>query len=340
MSSEKTNILTSFKNVVLGIAIFFVPTVFALGTKTIDIEDDGHYDRPWYKSGRSDEENLKVLIDLISKSSTGKLILQKAASKAAEKGETLIDVLAVGEGSLTDTTLVRKFSAYDPTKVMFETKSKVFVNRYLNTLDASLDLAHELTHYTFREAFNPYIPQFSLKDFIRSTVEGKGGEVDAFLIECKVLNEIVRTKNSNRFHCQKITDTSGELSRDRGIAEFYRIGKHFSDFAKNIEKYKLQKADFPKVTSDEAVFISSAWGVPYPLAAFREYVNIMDRVCKNDYNRLALIEKKVNRFPASSDVGAIFSSEKAQSTDEVNRIQSMYRTMNEEFKGRCGLFMP
>lgn len=326
------NFFTSL-NISLFLFSFLLGNVNAYGqssyvgrSKVIDIDQELQFTKPWFQLGKSDEENLKLLVTVLKKSPTGIKILEKAQSKAYEKGETLFDILRIGDGSLTDTTLVRRFSASDPTKVMYETKSKVFVNKNLNLLDASLDLAHELTHFTFREPFNPYVPKFSMKDFIGSTVEGKGGEVDAFLVECKVYYELFPNKNENRSSCSKIKDPStGELSRDKGIEEFYRIGKHYDEFHKSVERYKLQKMDFPKVTKSDAQFISSAWGVPYPLAAFREYVNIMDRVCKNDSNRLALLQQKIGRQPAS---------------DEVNTIQATYRSMSEEYNGRCQMFLP
>jgi hypothetical protein len=312
------------------------PTFAYERAKVIDLDTEFQYNKSWFKASKSDEENLKLLVGVIEQSTTGKKILAKAKQKAAEKGETLYDILKIGEGSLTDTTLIRRFQASDPTKVMYETKSRVYVNKYLNLLDASLDLAHELTHYTFREAFNPYVPQFSMREFIAGTVEGKGGEVDAFLIECKVYLEIFPNKNDSRSSCLKIKDpVTGLLSRERGIEEFYRVGKHFDEFQKNIEKYKMQKSDFPKISNVEAQFISSAWGVPYPLAAYREYVNIMDRVCKNDSNRLALLQQKLNRAPASAD-----SDSKLQVPDEVKTISSMYQSMNEDYKGRCQNFFP
>lgn len=314
-----------FSSLLIGCADVFAQTSYVGRNKIIDIDQDVQFSKSWYNAQKSDEENLKLLVTVLKKSSTGTKILEKAQAKAYEKGETLYDVLRIGDGSLTDTTLVRRFSASDPTKVMYETKSKVYVNRHLNLLDASLDLAHELTHFTFREAFNPYAPRFAMKDFIGGTVEGKGGEVDAFLVECKVYYELFPNKNENRSSCAKIKDpVTGELSREKGIEEFYRIGKHYEEFHKNIERYKLQKVDFPKVSKTDAQFISSAWGVPYPLAAVREYVNIMDRVCKNDSNRLALLQQKIGRQPAS---------------DEISTIQATYRTMSEEYNGRCQLFL-
>jgi hypothetical protein len=138
--------------------------------KVIDVEDELNFSEPWYQKSRSDEDNFKRLVKGLEKIPTGKTVIEKATEKASQKGFTLYDIVAIGDGSLTDTTLIRRFSASNPQQVMYETKSKVFLNRHLRTLDALLDFAHELTHYTYREAFNPYDFHFALKDFIKRKV--------------------------------------------------------------------------------------------------------------------------------------------------------------------------
>lgn len=287
-------------------------------------EDELNYNEPWYSSKRSDEDNFKRLIKGLEKIPTGKKVIEKATEKAAQRGLTLMDVILTGEGSLTDTTLVRRFSASNPHDVMYETKSKVYLNRHLKTLDALLDFAHELTHFTYREAFNPYDHQFALKDFIKGTVEGRGGEVDAYLVECRVLFELFPGSGTSRSSCMKVFDKKlGTVSKEMGVREFYKVGSHFGDFKKEIERFSLTEKDMPEATSAEAYFISSAYGLPYPVAAVREYTNIMDRVCKNDQNRLSLMQNKIARTPAS-DTGT----------------RDAYKTMFEDFKIRCGKFVP
>ncbi|MBP9681218.1 MAG: hypothetical protein KBD76_07420 [Bacteriovorax sp.] len=288
-------------------------------------DEELNFNEPWYQKNRSDEENFKRLVKRLEKVSSGKKILDKATEKAAQKGLTLYDVIAIGEGSLTDTTLIRRFSASNPSQVMYETKSKVYLNRHLKTLDAILDFAHELTHYTYREAFNPYDHHFALKDFIKGTVEGRGGEVDAYIVECNVLFELFPRSAAGRSNCQKVFDKKlGSLSKEMGIQEFYKVGNHYNDFKKEIEKHSLSEKDMPQATDAEALFISSAWGLPYPVAAVKEYTNIMDRVCKNDQNRLSLMQNKITRAPASIAEG-----------DEG---RNAYKTMFEDFRIRCEKF--
>ena len=297
--------------------------------KVIDVDEDLNFNEPWYKKNRTDEENFKRLVEGLKKVPSGKRVIEKASEKAAQKGYTLYDVVGIGDGSMTDTTLIRRFAASNPSQVMYETKSKVFLNRHLKTLDALLDFAHELTHFTYREAFNPYDHRFALKDFIKGTVEGRGGEVDAYLVECKVLSELLPGSGPERSSCQKVFDKKlGIISKEMGVHEFYKIGNHYNSFKKDIEKFALNEKDLPQASEGEALFISSAWGLPYPVAAVKEYTNIMDRVCKNDQNRLALMQNKITRSPASSEGSEL----------EKNETQTAYKTMFEDFKIRCDKF--
>ena len=290
--------------------------------KVIDVDEEINYNEPWYQKNRSDEENFKRLVQALNKVPTGKKVIDKATEKAGQRGFTLYDVVAIGDGSLTDTTLIRRFAASNPDQVMYETKSKVYLNKHLRTLDALLDFAHELTHYTYREAFNPYDHHFALKDFIKGTVEGRGGEVDAYMVECKVLFELLPGESSGRSNCFKVYDKKlGTVSKELGVQEFYKVGNHYGDFKKDIEKFSLNEKDLPRASEGNALFISSAWGLPYPVAAVKEYTNIMDRVCKNDQNRLQLMQNKINRAPAS-DTGS----------------KEAYKTMFEDFKIRCDKF--
>lgn len=314
-----------------SISLFFTLSllIHSVGAKarTIvhDIDSSIDYNKPWFDSKKSEEENFKKLFEALKKSETGKAIILNASLKAREYGNTLYDIVAPGDGSLTDTTLIRRFSASDPTKVMYETRSKVYVNRRLKTMDAVLDFAHELIHFTYREPFNPYTSNFHLKDFIVSTVEGRGGEVDAFLAECRVLKELSPGPGFRRSNCQRIVDSNtGELSKVHGVNEFYKVGSHFPDLVQEFKKFSINQADLPKTSNSEALFISSAYGLPYPVAAVKEYTNIMDRVCKNDQNRIKLLQASLERSPAS-----------VVSNSEVRNVQNMF----EDFQNRCERFV-
>ena len=318
------------KNTLILAVVLITPFYMALAEhKVFDVDNEINYKEPWYNRAKSDEENFKRIISGLKTTTAGKLIIEKATTKAAQKGMTLYDVIAVGEGSLTDTTLVRKFSAINPGQVSYETRSKVYLNRHLTTLDAMLDFAHELTHFTYREAFNPYDARFSLKDFIKSTVEGRGGEVDAFIVECRVLKELMPTTSANNPSCNRLYDkTTGSVSKFLGIQEFYKVGRHYDLFKRDLEKFALNEKDLPEASASEAYFISSAWGLPYPVAAIKEFTNIMDKVCKNDQNRLTLLQNKLGRAPASANLDEL----------EQRNNQLTYQNMFEDFKVRCKKF--
>jgi hypothetical protein len=299
--------------------------VLGAGPKMLDAGEDIDFNVAWYKKERTDEENFKRLVVGLQRYETGKKVIQRATEKAAQQGHTLFDVVAIGDGSLTDTTLIRRFAASNPAQVMYETRSKVYLNKHLKTLDAMLDFAHELTHFTYREPFNPYDSRFHLKDFIKSTVEGRGGEVDAYMVECKVLKEMLPGEGFNRSNCQKVWDQkTASVSKKMGVMEFYKVGNHFDELKKDLDKFAVTEKELPQTSSNEALFISSAWGLPYPVAAVKEYVNIMDRVCKNDQNRISLMQNRVGRTPASTD---------------SNKDTQDFRLMNEDFKSRCNKFV-
>jgi hypothetical protein len=258
--------------------------------------------RTWLELGKSERESIESLIRILERSPTGLKLLQAASLKARETGRTLSDVIAAGEGSLTDTTLTRRFTPEAPDQVIYESRSVVYLNRRLNVREAILDLAHELTHFTYREPFNPYTNKFTLKSFVRSTVEGEGGEVEAFMMECQVLFELFPEESQSRSHCQQVVDpTSGKLSKARGIENFYRIGAYRDHFVKEMSEFNLAKDDLPMLSGLEPLFISSAWGLPYPVAAFREYVTIMGRACENDMKRLEILRTAIARAPASME---------------------------------------
>lgn len=288
------------KLTIILFSILISSSLFAVEEKTIHVE--GQSAGTWTSFSSSDELNLKRLFALLSRSETGEKLLRLAKYKAAQNGETLSDVIRVGNGSLTDTTLVRKFSPHSPEHVIFESRSVVYINRSLSWDDALLDLSHELTHYVYRSSFNPYSPSFNAKDFIKSTIEGEGGEVQAFLMECRVLRELFSRQVQGRSHCQKITDEAGKLSSAKAVELFYDVGDYFEKFGTQLKERGLA-GQFEHMKGEKINFISSAYGVPYPMAALMEYDLVVNKVCENDKKRLAYMQQGPKRGPASVDNG-------------------------------------
>lgn len=277
-------------------------SLFASEEGVIHVDEQTHKRTSWMEYTDSEEINFKRLFSLLERSPAGEKIMKDASKKAARLGLTLADIVKVGDGSLTDTTLVRKFNPRSPEVVVYETKSVVYLNRHLAWDDALLDLAHELTHYTHRNSFNPYEDSFNARDFIRSTIEGEGGEVEAFLTECQVAKELFSRTGQLRSNCRKIETSEGRLSFERAVNLFYHVGPYFDSFHKKLSEKSLDTA-FSGLSAGKINFISSAYGVPYPIAALMEFESVMNKVCENDRKRLAYMQqeqdKTSGRAPAS-----------------------------------------
>ena len=250
----------------------------------------------WTTLASTHKESISILLEVLKKSPVAKKIIDQAELKAAKAGKDLIELIHPGEHSITDTTLIRHFSASNPLAVTYETKSQVFLNTDHHIEDALLDLAHELVHFVHKEAFNPYGEHFDFHDFLESTLEGRGGEIQAYLHECAVMADIMRSRFLKDENCQQVYyPTNEERSMERGKSAFYQLGEFKSLFLEEIQQFQLSENHFPYLSGREASFISSAYGLPYPLASLREFKQIMSRVCRNDQERY----KYLGRSPSS-----------------------------------------
>ncbi len=291
-------------NTLFFFILFFATHAWAVQEKTIHVEGRMSSTKSWMEYSSSQDTNLRKLFELLSRSEAGDKLIKEAQQKAARTGFLLSDVIKIGESSLTDTTLVRKFSPTSPEHVIYESKSVVFINRHLAWDDAILDLAHELTHYVYREGFNPYSDSFNAKDFIASTIEGSGGEVQAFLTECRVQQELFSKRVQTRSNCQKIQDGNRELSFRKAVELFYHVGSYYETFHGQLKKKNIASS-FSDLKPEKINFISSAYGVPYPVAALMEYDLVINKVCENDKKRLAYMQQGTGRGPASEEIAKL-----------------------------------
>lgn len=291
-------------NIFLAISFSLLPARVAFAGRTEkgigNIIGPADYQKKWAKIYDDEKLNFRALIDLMRTTETGEKIFKAANYKVSQQGQTLLEILHAGPGSLTDTTLLRKFSASSPLQVSYEQKSIVSINQDLTVLDAMLDLSHELVHFIYRRPFNPYADKGTALDFIVTTIEGQGGEVDAFVAECKVLKELMREQNSPRFHCHHIKDENGHISRELAVKYFYRSG-HDDYQELKAEASEDLLSTLPHLSADHAIFISSAYGHSYPLAAWKEFHLVRGRACENEKRRLEYINRQ-SRGPASIDV--------------------------------------
>jgi hypothetical protein len=253
----------------------------------------------WMDYSEHSKVNVSHLFELLQNSSEGKKLLNLAEIKARSKNHELIDLVLPGDGSITDTTLVRRFLPENPEKMEIEWESKVYINRHLSFKDAILDLAHELRHFVSRHTFNPYQDNYDLVGFIKSTIEGEGGEVDAYVTECKVLSQLYSKSVYENSTCKEL-DTSLSKEEQFKIAKqlFYQMGDYKDQMVSLLDKHKVLDS-FAQLSGAKIKFVSSAYGIPYPLAAFYEYQTVLNKVCENDRKRLVYLQQDKKRSPAS-----------------------------------------
>lgn len=283
--------------------------------------DQDDLEFPWIKHSTVEEQSLRRLFSLLDESFTGKQLIQEAKAKANRWGKTLFDVVRVGDSSLTDTTIYRRFDRDNALEVIHESTSVVYISRNLSTYHAVLDLAHELSHFIYREEFNPYISHFSLSQFIKQTIDGKGGEVDAYLVECQVNSELFVNLEKERSGCYDVWDTKLQtFSREMTSERFYQLGPYFRSFKSELSKKSKNLVNmdqvFPHINKLPVKFYSSAHSVPYPVASLYEFQTIVGAACRNDQKRLKYIQSGL-RKPGSA------------------LSESLYKNLADSFNKRC-----
>ena len=77
-------------------------------------EEEVNFNEKWVSLYKTEEQSIQKLIEILERSEMGAKILLAARRKALLRKSKLTDLIKGGNVSLTDTTLVRKFSPQNP----------------------------------------------------------------------------------------------------------------------------------------------------------------------------------------------------------------------------------
>ncbi|MBF0300815.1 MAG: hypothetical protein HQK51_19050 [Oligoflexia bacterium] len=270
-------------------------------------------------------------------------------------------IISVGNVSYTNMSLKRSFNnnKKGEEEVRYEHSAKIVIDKSLNILDASLDLVHELTHYLYRKRINPYEMDLNnkdgLKEFIISNIEGPGGEVDAYLVECKFLSELNELNLNAKFaisnrNCKMLFSSYGPQAdgkaknlRNDLIKEFYKIGDNYKFFLKEIKRFSLKEEDFPYLSENLGnVFISSLYDANYPLALLLEYQEIIKKICNQDLKRIERWRLESGTSTAST---ASTASSSAASTSSIlsistaTTVKQFIHQLEKNYQLKCSTFI-
>ncbi|MBF0315507.1 MAG: hypothetical protein HQK50_05925 [Oligoflexia bacterium] len=260
-----------------------------IASATIQHLDSKNFGQRWSQVFSNEDANIKLLMQTLSRSKTGTTLLKLASKKANTHTNDLLEhMIKSGAHSASDATIIRKTrnntsssASANSDQLKIDYRYSITIDREASIYTATLDLAHELTHFVFRQELNPYSKDFTLKNFITSIIEGPGGEASAYYIECKVWHELFRSQYPNKYLCEELT-FSGNSSLKVVASEFYSLGDYYDDFMALISKFGLRPSDFPLIDRHTSPFISAVSDIPYPLAAAKDFIRLWKKSCQND----------------------------------------------------------
>lgn len=251
----------------------------------------------WNASVGSDPNALTKIFYIVQSSKTGRALIESAASRDPEFKKKI----HIGKFSVTESTLQRSFDLRSGDESI-ELNQEIFLSKNLKLSDAVLDLAHELTHFSFRNPMNPYEGVFEINRFIRHGIEGKGGELNAFMSECQVNDELqAKDKNFPKHHlCERYRLGHQRFDAEAAGKDFYRVGVRAHEL--------ISKLEIKELNTKAPIFRSAQTGTSYPEALAAEFNETQRLACNNNAKRLRLIQShaagndKANRVPASLQV--------------------------------------
>lgn len=271
---------------------------------------DAPLSRAHSSSSEFTEDAMQALLVRIRGSQTVQRLLQDFQKKQGLDSPVQIQkFLRWGENSRTDAVLTRQFDAKSKT----ETRKReilIYLKRKSAESNLILDFVHELTHAVSQPEWDPYDPLLTPERYIRTTLEGRGGEVDAVLTECQAGRELglvrvaqdlnralakdsgpleadefrgevaARGASPEKDRCLRYLGSDGKFSRERIADDFYAVGNQ----KVKIER-RLGKA-LPRLSSSTPIFYSSTGNAPYPVALLEEYQEINQVTCRNSKRRI------------------------------------------------------
>ncbi len=288
------------------------------------------WQQPWVTESKDPEverQALYKLLHIVRQTKFGRKLIKTAFKRYTKFYERI----NVGERSFTESTYSRTYSLKDGSEEL-EIENHLTINRDLPRIDAVYDLTHELVHFLFRKPHNPYQMEFSMPEFVRHGIEGKGGELQAFEAECHIAWEIERkAKVEPHRLCgkyeiakakRKKKHWSAAFNRKRAGKDFYAVGNYY------VTLQGLQ-IELPSLSNLHPVFISSLENSPYPYALIQEFVNVRKMACENNVRKARLIQQQAARAREGRDPAA-----------DISSLSKEYKRLSKYFRRHCQTELP
>ncbi len=226
-----------------------------------------------------EEEALRPAVSLLSETSTGSRILERSRARRIP--------VVLGDVSRTEMVATR---TGEGASQRVSTRTRVMVASDKDPVFQALDLAHELVHATASRP-NPFDPALDPASYVKSGIEGQGGEAIAIRTECEVGRELILASKRLRLKEETVRLIQARCSsawrasvEPAGwIQSFYNLGRHHGDFLGWLQELGLPGLEGRgwrrHVGQKSPLFSSAVTHKPYPLALLEEYVEITKKVC-------------------------------------------------------------
>ena len=243
-----------------------------------------------------DKWSLVDVFKVLDSTPTGRQVVAEAKEKALSMNKNLSALVVIHRSiSAVSSEFFFKYNQDDPQETITEHFLQIFLNKQLNLQSAALALAHELTHFIGKDFISFYDLTSTMGPIERIVldIEGKGGEVDAFLVECKLLKELTSELNYDPY-CYRVMDQNGRIHRRKAVSMFYRVGDYMDNFVKELqqEDSTLDIASaLPHLSNGRLFFLdsSSSGRFPYPVSIYRKYHRVKKIVCQVHLERLQIM---------------------------------------------------
>lgn len=284
-----------FRTLISSTALLFLTSTLSdPGASAVSLLPDGEL-----------ADRLGAALKVLRSVPTGRMLLERSQKRFhLADTSSLRSLFKWSEVSRTDAVLTRHYDPGSQTEVR-ERLVTVYLKKNQSFDDLVLDVAHEMTHAAGEPNWDPYDPHLTAVRYIRASLEGPGGEVDALANECRVSLELSARYGTSAHRCERyrLGHSRNQVDRVKIRKDFYRVGAFHKEL---LEALGADAASFPDLSTDNPTLFSSTGNAPYPLALLREFQEINGVACSNTRRRLSLVSQNSGRSdsgraPATQD---------------------------------------
>ena len=238
---------------------------------------------------------------------------RKLLKELREKDPHFIHKIKLSHISHTETVFSRAYSL-DGRQEVLQVEKFIQLKSSMPFLELLYDFVHELVHFTYQVPQNPYDFSLSMEEFIHKGISGKGGELEAFKMECLISWEL-ETKEEIPTHrlCARYRKGKNNFLAALAEKDFYALGSYYEELSHFKEKLLF-------LSPVSVRFRSSLKTTPYPIFFMREYINLRKQVCMNNRKKEQLLTShSSNRRGPSAELkeSIVWRGEKKETPEAV-----------------------